>query len=100
MQQTKAQRQLVLGFGADKSGASRGGQARRKHGKAGAVDSDSEQLSCNSGSLAQTAQQHCKGGSHKLCSLTHYRSPVGNGVGFKISSCKPSVPATRAAGQG
>ncbi len=27
MQQTKAQRRLVLGFGADKSGASRGGQA-------------------------------------------------------------------------
>ncbi len=36
----KVQRRLVLGFGADRSGAGRGGQARSEHRKAGAVDSE------------------------------------------------------------
>ncbi len=40
MQQTKAQRRLVLGFGADRSEAGRGGQAHHKHRMAGTVDSE------------------------------------------------------------
>jgi hypothetical protein len=50
------------GFGADKSGASRGGQARHKHGKAGTVDSEQLWVT-GTGSRSGTARALGKGES-------------------------------------
>jgi hypothetical protein len=69
MQQTKAQRRLVLAFGADKSGANRGGQAHRKHGKAGTVDSEQLWVT-GAGSLSGTARALGKRGKQERSHVT------------------------------
>ncbi len=52
MQQTKAQRRLVLGFGEDRSGAGRGGQARTVN-----TERQAQWTRINYGPLARVAGQ-------------------------------------------